>query len=213
VLHHSSQDSEWKNWRDILWSLYIGQNSVIYLSIYFNTCTNNASVQLMRTIHNTCIWRKVTTWPWCKQLRGLSPWASYTDRAIAACPRSKCELFRIEAASWSAQRIPYSRNLGFLDQSRYFFFQAAPQLYSRGRVDPVPDPLLLRKSRSAANRTRTSGSVAMNSNHYHRGGHPYVKERIILRGIVKTGWKCADRIFLVLDRGQQRAHVDNVPNH
>jgi hypothetical protein len=27
---------------------------------------------------------------------------------------------------------PYDRILGFLDQSRYFFFQAAPQLYSRG---------------------------------------------------------------------------------
>jgi hypothetical protein len=36
-------------------------------------------------------------------------------------------------------------------------------LYSRGWVDPVPDPLLLRKSSSAGNRTRTSGSVARNS--------------------------------------------------
>jgi hypothetical protein len=41
---------------------------------------------------------------------------------------------------------PYSRILGFLDRSRYFFFQVAPQLYSRGSVDPVPDPLLFRKS-------------------------------------------------------------------
>jgi hypothetical protein len=32
-------------------------------------------------------------------------------------------------------------------------------------VDPVPDPLLLRKSGSAANRTRTSGSVARNADH------------------------------------------------
>jgi hypothetical protein len=35
-----------------------------------------------------------------------------------------------------------------------------PQLYSRGRFDPVPDPLLLRTG-SAGNRTRTSGSVAI----------------------------------------------------
>jgi hypothetical protein len=48
----------------------------------------------------------------------------------------------------------YCRILGFLDRSRYFFFQAFPQLYSRGRVDPVPDPLLLRKSGSAGNWTR-----------------------------------------------------------
>jgi hypothetical protein len=32
-------------------------------------------------------------------------------------------------------------------------------------VDPVPDPLLLRKSGSSGNRTRTSGSVARNSDH------------------------------------------------
>jgi hypothetical protein len=33
-------------------------------------------------------------------------------------------------------------------------------------VDPVPDPLLLRKSGSAGNEIRTSGSVARNSDHY-----------------------------------------------
>jgi hypothetical protein len=32
-------------------------------------------------------------------------------------------------------------------------------------VDPVPDPLLLRKSGSAGNRSRTSVSVARNSDH------------------------------------------------
>jgi hypothetical protein len=32
-------------------------------------------------------------------------------------------------------------------------------------VDPVPDPLLLRKSGIAGNRTRTSGSVTRNSDH------------------------------------------------
>jgi hypothetical protein len=58
------------------------------------------------------------------------------------------------------------RTLGFLDRSRYIFFQAAPQLYSRGSVDPVLDPLLLRKSGSAGNRIQTSGSVARNSDHY-----------------------------------------------
>jgi hypothetical protein len=32
-------------------------------------------------------------------------------------------------------------------------------------VDPVPDPLLLRKSGSVGNRTQTPGSVARNSDH------------------------------------------------
>jgi hypothetical protein len=36
-------------------------------------------------------------------------------------------------------------------------------------VDPVPDPLLLRKSGSAGNRTKISGSVARNSDHYTTG--------------------------------------------
>jgi hypothetical protein len=35
-------------------------------------------------------------------------------------------------------------------------------------VDPVPDPLLLRKSGSARNRTRASGSVARNPDHQTR---------------------------------------------
>jgi hypothetical protein len=55
---------------------------------------------------------------------------------------------------------PYSRILVFLDRSRYCFFQVALQLYSRGWVDPVLDPLVLRKSGSTGNRTRTSGSEA-----------------------------------------------------
>jgi hypothetical protein len=42
----------------------------------------------------------------------------------------------------------YGYNLGFLDSSHYFFSQVAPQLYSQGWVDPVPDPFL-RKSDSA----------------------------------------------------------------
>jgi hypothetical protein len=58
---------------------------------------------------------------------------------------------------------PYGRILGFLGRMRYFFFQVAPQLYSRGSVDSVPDILFLRKFGSAGNRTRTSGSVAWNS--------------------------------------------------
>jgi hypothetical protein len=62
---------------------------------------------------------------------------------------------------------PYGHILGFLDRSRYCFFQVAPQLYSWGWVDPVPDSLFLRKSGSAGNRTRTSGSVDRNSDHYN----------------------------------------------
>jgi hypothetical protein len=55
---------------------------------------------------------------------------------------------------------PYSR---FSRQEPLLFYKVAPQLYSRGWVDPVPDPLLF--FCSAGNRTRASGSVAKNSDH------------------------------------------------
>jgi hypothetical protein len=61
--------------------------------------------------------------------------------------------------------------LWFLDRSRYFIFQVPLQLYSRCWVDPVPDPLLLRKSGSAWNRTRTSGCSQELWPLDHRSGH------------------------------------------
>jgi hypothetical protein len=46
---------------------------------------------------------------------------------------------------------PHGHILRFIDQSHYYIFQVAPQLYSRGWVDPVPDPLLLIKFGSNEN--------------------------------------------------------------
>jgi hypothetical protein len=60
---------------------------------------------------------------------------------------------------------PYGSILGFLDSSCYYFFQVAPQLYSRGWLDPILDPLLLRKSGSARIQTQASESVARNSDY------------------------------------------------
>jgi hypothetical protein len=57
-----------------------------------------------------------------------------------------------------------------------FFFQVSPQLYSRGWVGPVPDPLLLRKSGRVGNQTRTSGSVARNSDHWRSNDDAYTAE-------------------------------------
>jgi hypothetical protein len=102
-------------------------------------------------------------------------------------PEPAIELYRLSDRRLSAELVstfadrgfhvvgvtdPYGRNLGSLDRSRYFFFQVAPQLYSRGWVDPVPDPLLLRKSGSAVNRTRTTRSIIKKLwTIDHRGGH------------------------------------------
>jgi hypothetical protein len=99
---------------------------------------------------------------------------------ITPWPQSASELYRSSDRRTSANLVPtfedrgchlvsatdaYDRIFGFLDRSRYIFFQVAPQLYSRGSVNPVPDPLLLRKSGGAGKRTRTSESVARNSDH------------------------------------------------
>jgi hypothetical protein len=70
---------------------------------------------------------------------------------------------------------PSGRIFGFLDRSRYYFFQVAPQFYSRysrGWVDPVPDPLPLRKSGSTGNRTRDLWICRQKLWPLdHRGGH------------------------------------------
>jgi hypothetical protein len=58
-----------------------------------------------------------------KKLHGLSPRANYTDRATAACRRSDCQLLRIEGCNVVSVTDPYSRILGFLDMSRYFFIK------------------------------------------------------------------------------------------
>jgi hypothetical protein len=59
-----------------------------------------------------------------------------------------------KVVAWSARPFPTAVNLGSLDRSRYFFFHVVPHLSSRGWVDRDLDPLLLRKSGSAGNRTR-----------------------------------------------------------
>jgi hypothetical protein len=51
------------------------------------------------------------------------------------------KFLRIEGCRVVSVTDPHGSILGFLDRSRYDFFQVAPQLYSRGCVDPIPDPL------------------------------------------------------------------------
>jgi hypothetical protein len=58
------------------------------------------------------------------KLRGLTPQAKYNRSMSAKLVPTFC-----------GQRVsrghPHVRILGFLDRSRYYFFQVAPQLYSR----------------------------------------------------------------------------------
>jgi hypothetical protein len=61
---------------------------------------------------------------------------------------------RIDGVAWSAQRISTAVNLDFLDPEPLLFHSSSSSVILTSLSDPVPDPLLLRKSGSAGNRTR-----------------------------------------------------------
>jgi hypothetical protein len=64
--------------------------------------------------------------------------ANYTNREATMASE-----ISVHCVAWLAQWIPMAINIAFLDQSHYYFFQAALQLSSRGQVDAVQDPLTI----------------------------------------------------------------------
>jgi hypothetical protein len=140
----------------------------IYLSIY-------VSLPIYRPIHLHTYLSKKTPWP-----ESASELYRPNDRRLSAklMPTLENSGFHVVSVT-----NPYGRILGFLDRIQYIFFQAAPQLYSRGWVDPAPDPLHLRISGSAGNRIRTSKSVARNWPLDHRGGILYIQSPIFCNDV------------------------------
>jgi hypothetical protein len=92
-----------------------------------------------------------------------TPWPQFTNEIYQQSDR--CLLakllptFKHRGCRVVSVTDPYGHILNCLGLTCCFFFQVAPQLYSRGWVDPVPDPLLLKIS------GRASGSIARNSDH------------------------------------------------
>jgi hypothetical protein len=107
--------------------------------------SSNLLLQLLTT---TIIIIIITPW-----LKSASKLYSSSDHRLSAklVPSSEDRECRVVSTANS-----YGHILDFLDRSRYYVFQVAPQLYSRGWVDPVPEPLLLRKFGRAENRTKIS---------------------------------------------------------
>jgi hypothetical protein len=66
-----------------------------------------------------------------KILRGFGPLANYADRATPLLGEV-VPTFADRGCCVVSATNPPDRILGFLDRSRYYFFQVAPQLYSRG---------------------------------------------------------------------------------
>jgi hypothetical protein len=121
-----------------LMGVYLGQNKVQWraLSIRWRTFRFR---EALRFLTAECLLKKLTLWP--ESARELY---RPSDRRLSAKLMS---MFSDRGCHVVSVTNPYGRNLGFIDRSRYFFFQVVPQLYSRGWVD------------------RTSGSVARNSDH------------------------------------------------
>jgi hypothetical protein len=67
------------------------------------------------------------------------------------------------------------------DRSSHFFIQVAPQLSSRGWVDPVPNPLFLRQFGRAGNRTRDLWICSQKLWPLdHRGGRWIIPQKLII---------------------------------
>jgi hypothetical protein len=118
------------------------------LQLYFKcycvaSVTKTFSLIGVQTIHCSRCWkRSFMAWV-CKETiptKRLPLVSEVSANFLRIVSRDQC----------NRSPLPYSR---FLGRRNYYFFQAAPQVYLRGRVDPIPDPLLLRKSGSAGNRT------------------------------------------------------------
>jgi hypothetical protein len=68
-----------------------------------------------------------------------TPWqANYTDRAVATCRRSWCQVLRVEGCrvgSATGEHDPI--NLSFLDRSRYFIHASSSSVYPR-ETEQIP---------------------------------------------------------------------------
>jgi hypothetical protein len=108
-------------------------------------------------------------WQTTNSMTSVHDWTIPSDRRL---PAKLVPPFADRECCVVSITDPYGNILDFLDWSHYFFFQVAPQLYSRGWVDPVPDPLLLRKSGIARNQTQDLWICSQELWPLdHRGGH------------------------------------------
>jgi hypothetical protein len=119
--------------------------------------------------NTVCTVSKNRTWYWCIYIY------IYINSMVwvrkQTIPTERQPLVGEVIANFCRQRVPRGQRDGslwpysrFSRQEPLRFHQVAPQLYSLGWVDPVPDTLLF-FSGSAGNRTWASGSVAKNSDH------------------------------------------------
>jgi hypothetical protein len=119
------------------------------LSVRFkkSPCADLFSVYPFSVQYNKVI-QKQTPWLTVHKWTILTVWPLWPMKLVLTFARKEC------CMAWSMQWITTAVNVGFLDWRCYYFFQVAPQLSSWGWVNPVPDPLLLRKTGSTGNWTQ-----------------------------------------------------------
>jgi hypothetical protein len=100
--------------------------------------------------HSAGISREINT----IKLHGLSPQSELCRLSDLRLSAKLVPIFADRGRRVVSATDPHGCILGFLDWSRYFSIQVAPQLSSWGWVDPVLDPLLLIKFGSGGNQTR-----------------------------------------------------------
>jgi hypothetical protein len=114
-----------------------------------------------------------------------TPWPLVRKPTIPERPPHVGEVsanfLRIEGVAWSAQRIPSAINSVFLTGAATFSFKQFLNYHHEAEWTPVPDPLVLRKSGSAGNRTRDSGTnyrldhvTYSNALIFHSFGFPFM---------------------------------------
>jgi hypothetical protein len=126
----------------------------MFIGALLKYCNPN-TYPLNWTYRFECIWDLHTHVASKTNSVAYSPQANYTDWATATVWRILMPTFAGRGVSRGQHcRTPTVINFSVLHWSRYYFFQVAPHLCEQGWVDPVPDPLLLRKSGNAGNWTR-----------------------------------------------------------
>jgi hypothetical protein len=119
----------------------------------------------------------------------LGPQANYTDWATATYRRNLVPTFVDTGVSRGQSGGSLTVvNLNFLDRSNYFSFKYLLIYRHKGWVDPVPDPLLFRKSLSAGNRTRDLWVYSQELWPLeHRGGLSATKHSLIIHWLNLLG--------------------------
>jgi hypothetical protein len=146
-----------------------------YVQTFFWTLPSHISSLLSLTVDDIvpCPCRKQNKQP---NSVAFNPQANYTEPPLVG--EISCQILQIEGCRVVSTVDPPWSLISFSRPEPLLFFQVAPHLCSRGWVDPVPDPLLCRKSGSTGNRT---GDLWVCSQELwpldHRGGiHGYANQ-------------------------------------